>query len=259
VTTLAAFQDAFAGALLGDVPRDAAVARLAAQPGFAVYRNTVLKGGIDALQANFPSVARLVGGEWFRAAAAVFVRSELPAHPTLLDYGAGFPAFLRDFAPAAGLPYLADVARLDRMWNEAHVAADAKPLEPARLAALDPQRMARTRLRPHPATRWRWFKSVPAYTLWSRSRAGEGEVGEVEWQGEGALLTRPFGEVRHATLDRVGVTFLDACARGAGIEEAAVAALAAGAPADLSALVRRLLEAGAFAALESIDDPEGSR
>ena len=28
---------------------------------FAVYRNTVLKGCIDALQANYPTVGQLVG------------------------------------------------------------------------------------------------------------------------------------------------------------------------------------------------------
>jgi len=61
---LADYQDAFAQALLAE---DAAVAPqlayLVAQPGLADYRNTVLKGCIDAVQANFPTVARLVGDE----------------------------------------------------------------------------------------------------------------------------------------------------------------------------------------------------
>src|SRR5207244_4371101 len=49
--SLAAFQDAFADALLLD-PKDAdpLVARLASQPAFAVYRNTVVRGCIEALQ-----------------------------------------------------------------------------------------------------------------------------------------------------------------------------------------------------------------
>ena len=76
---LADYQDAFAQALLAEdraVPPQ--LAYLVAQPGFAVYRNTVLKGCIDALQANFPAVARLVGDDWFRAAASVHARSALP-------------------------------------------------------------------------------------------------------------------------------------------------------------------------------------
>jgi Putative DNA-binding domain len=57
---LADYQDAFAQALLAEDPGSASpeLARLVAQPGFAVYRNTVLKGCIDALHANFPAVAR---------------------------------------------------------------------------------------------------------------------------------------------------------------------------------------------------------
>ena len=58
---LCAFQDAFAEALLapsGAVANSPELTRLIAQPGFAVYRNTVMKGCIDALQANYPAVGR---------------------------------------------------------------------------------------------------------------------------------------------------------------------------------------------------------
>ena len=93
VTALGRFQDAFAQALLApDTVPAGEIATLTAQPAFAVYRNTVMKGCIDALQANYPAVTRLVGEEWFRAAAAVYVRESLPADATLLRYGANFAA-----------------------------------------------------------------------------------------------------------------------------------------------------------------------
>ena len=226
-TPLAEFQDGFARALLADTHAGAgpSIAALAAQPGFAVYRNTVAKGCIDALQANYPAVARLVGEQWFRAAAAVFARDALPRHPTLLDYGAGFAEFLESFAPAAKLPYLADVARLDRLWSEAHVAADAPLLDPAALAALAAPQMLQTRLLPHPAARWRWFPQAPIHSIWSRNRACNGEAADLAWHGEGALLTRPFGEVLHCPLDGAGAAFLDACAGGEPIHAAVIAAL----------------------------------
>jgi len=248
---LSAYQDAFARALLapGADRDDSPVAGLTAQPGFAVYRNTVLKCCIDALAANHPAVARLVGDEWFRAAAAVYARETLPSHPTLLDYGAGFAEFLETFPPAAELPYLADVARLDRLWSSAHVAADAAPLDPAALASLPPSRMGAVRLRPHPAARWRWFEA-PIYSIWSRSREGDGTIGELDWHGEGALLTRPFDDLRHLPLTRAGAAFLDACAGSESVEAAVLAALDVDAQADLAALIRQLLDAGALAALD---------
>jgi hypothetical protein len=70
--SLTQFQDQFAQALFS-AEAGPEIAPLACQPGFAVYRNTVMKGCIDALQANYPSVMRLVGEEWFRAAAALYV------------------------------------------------------------------------------------------------------------------------------------------------------------------------------------------
>jgi len=259
---LAAFQDAFARKLLASEPAaggETMIDGLVEQPGFAVYRNTVLTGCIDALQANYPAVARLVGEEWFRAAAAVFVRDALPANPTLLDYGAGFAEFLASFEPAAELPYLADVARLDRLWSEVHVAADAAVVDPAAVAALGPQQMAQARLRPHPAARWRWFGQVPAYSISSLNRAGAAEIGEVEWHGEGVLLTRPRGEVLHGPLDRAGIAFLDACMRGECIHDAVIGVLDADEHADLSALIRQLLQAGAFTGLEACDRKEPFR
>lgn len=69
-----------------------------------VYRNTVLKGMIDALLANFPTAERLVGSEWLSAAAREFALAHPPRVPSLLAYGAEFPAWLRGFAPARELP-----------------------------------------------------------------------------------------------------------------------------------------------------------
>ena len=66
---LSAFQDGFSAALLGHAEHAPWLSALESQPGFAVYRNTVLKGCIDALQASYPTVCQLVGEDWFRAAA----------------------------------------------------------------------------------------------------------------------------------------------------------------------------------------------
>lgn len=238
---LAAFQDAFARALL-----DPAAPAPAA---FDVYRNTVARGCIDALRANFPAVARLVGEEWFRAAAARYLREHPPRVPMLLEYGDRFPDFLAAFAPARELPYLAAVARLDRYWTEAHAARDEAALDAARLAGLAPERLAALRLRPHAAARWAWFE-LPAFTIWSRQRkesAGGDDASPQDWRAEGALLARPADAVRWVELGSGGCAFLDACAAGATLEDAALAARGAEPEVDLAALLARLLEAGAFA------------
>jgi hypothetical protein len=242
------FQDAFAQALFApEAVTDPAVRRLAAQPAFAVYRNTVMKGCIDALEANFPAVARLVGSEWFRAAAALHVAQSPPRDGRLLHYGDGFAGFLQHFEPAAELPYLPDVARLDALWREVHAAKDAPLLDPAWLARHAPEQLAALVLRPHPATRWAWFDEQPIYSIWARNRSdgGDGDE-ELAWRAEGALLTRPADAVTWRPIGQAGCAFLDVCAAGLPLGEAAEQALALDADCDLTALLETLLRAGAF-------------
>jgi hypothetical protein len=246
-SSLSRFQDGFAAALFAGQPEDEFEgAALMRQPGFAVYRNTVMKGCIDALQANYPSVTRLVGEEWFRAAAAIYVRAHLPQDARMLYYGAGFAEFLDGFEPAAELPYLADVARLDRLWTEAHVAPDQPSLEPAAIADLAPTELADVVLHPHPAACWAWFDNQPVFTIWRRNREALEDDSEIDWRGEGALLTRMQGAVAWVELDKAGCHFLDCCKAGRTLAEAAAAALAVRPDADLASLLSSVLAAGAF-------------
>ncbi len=244
---LGRFQDLFQQALLGADDETSEPLALTLQPAFAVYRNTVLKGCIDALQANYPAVARLVGTEWFRAAAAIHVRRSPPRGVSLLEYGVDFVSFLAGFEPAAPMPWLSAVAQLDRCWTESHVAADATPLDAESLTSIAPDTLAASRLVPHPACRWHWCADAPAFTLWSMQRDDDGSTGaDIDWCAEGTLLTRPVDAVLSTRIDLAGCRFLDACARGATIARAAQAALDAQVEPDLTALLATLLHAGAF-------------
>ena len=205
---LARFQDRFVRTLLAP--------ELPAPPAFAVYRNTVMKGCIDALQANYPSVARLVGEEWFRAAAAVYARANPPRVPMLTEYGAGFAGFLESCPPAAEQPYQPAVARHDRVRSQAPRA-----------------RLNGRRLQLHAAARWGWF-ALPAYTIWSANREERGDGGEITWRAQGALITRPRDAVQWIELSADECRFLAACARGEELSDAVP-------------FLARLLQAGAFA------------
>lgn len=246
-SALERFQDGFARALLGPAPNDPDLAALADQPGFAVYRNTVRKGCIDALQGNYPAVARLVGEEWFRAAAAIYTCANLPTDPTLLRYGEGFAPFLASFEPAAELPYLEGVARMDRFWTEAHAAPDEPVLDAASLGRYVAQQLPYLVLRPHASARWAWFDGQPIFTIWDRNRkAGPIDATDIEWRDEGALVWRPADSVRWMPVGQGGCAFLDACAEDATLADAAAAAQAADPGVDIEGMLAQLLAAGAF-------------
>ncbi|MCP2936872.1 DNA-binding domain-containing protein, partial [Salmonella enterica subsp. enterica serovar Typhimurium] len=84
---------------------------------------------------------RIVGAEFFRAMARVYVRVQPPRSPIMLDYGAGLPDFIRSFEPAAVLPYLEDVARIERAWTEAYHAPEASPIDPSVFNAVAPDQL----------------------------------------------------------------------------------------------------------------------
>jgi hypothetical protein len=237
------FQDAFVAALAGSPSALSPwLAPGEGQAGLAVYRNTIAKGCVDALAANFPTVLSMVGEDWFRAAAALFAREVPPASAALLDYGETFPAWLQRFPPADDTPYLAGVAHLDRLWTEALFAADAPVRTAEALAAED---LATARLALHPSVRFASFE-VGLPSLWSAARAGREDL-ELSDQAEALLLVRDNGAVMHRVIGVAETAFLRACRDGLTSAEAAERALKADPSADLAPLFAALIADGVFA------------
>ncbi|MFJ7885637.1 putative DNA-binding domain-containing protein [Pseudomonas sp. NPDC096917] len=244
--SLEGFQDAFVDALYGGESAD--IQSLTRQPGFAVYRNTVLKGATDALVANFPTLERLVGTEWLRSAAAIHARLLPPSDARLLHYGADFPDFLDGFEHAQDMPYLGDVARLDLLWTQVHCAVEEPEIELSLLARLCATELASLRLIPRASACWIWLPNCPAYTLWHLSREQLPLPDDLDWQGEGALLTRQNGRVCWQAASAADCAFLDACAAQLPLDQAIDKAVAIEPTLNLEHSLIRLVRAGAFTA-----------
>jgi hypothetical protein len=97
-----------------------------------LHRHHVTRSIAAALAATFATVATLVGQEFFSLLARNFMAGTALEDPVLCRYGEHFPQFIATKQDMHGLPYLADVARLDWALNVAFNA----PLEP-RLSAAD--------------------------------------------------------------------------------------------------------------------------
>ena len=176
-------QRQFAAALF-EVQAQGPQSDLAAELGvdpllLAIHRNTASATLTAALALNFPAVRAIVGADFFEAAAGEFLRTRAPASACLNDYGDEFPRFLAQFAPAASLSYLADVARLEWAVSRALHAADAPALELGSLAALAPERMPFVSFAVHPAMSVLHLES-PADAIWravlSAGRCGHGRA-----------------------------------------------------------------------------------
>ena len=215
---------------------------------FSVHRNNVVGSLVDALADTFPVVHALVGTEFFRAMAAVFVRAQPPRSPLMHRYGGELPAFIDGFAPARPLPYLADVARLEFARVQACHAADAPPLSAQGAGAVLHSGVDLAALRPvlHPALRW--LRSAhPAVSLWA-AHQGEGALEDIDLaQPECALVVRPALDVGVLRCDAGTLAFVERAHAGGDLADCTAAGTQPG--FFLSATLALLLAHGALAAL----------
>ncbi|WP_027998724.1 HvfC/BufC N-terminal domain-containing protein [Sinorhizobium arboris] len=220
----------------------------AADRRFNVYRNNVTVSLMEALAATFPATRRITGEAFFRAMARFHIRETPPKSPLLFEYGQDFPDFIERYEYAKPMPWLADIARIERAWLDAYHAPDAAVLLPQALAAAEPAELADLVFEPHPATGL-VRSSYPAVTVFSANR-GDGPVGRIEATApETALITRPALEVEVRALPpEVGI-FVVSLLEGEPLGRAAVAAQARHPGFDLAPVIRMMLEAGAFAAI----------
>ena len=244
-----AFHAAFGRALAGADNALAPWLEPADAARLAVYRNTVAKGCAEAIRAQFPTVETVVGEAWLRDAAGRFARDHPPEVPDLSAYGAAFPDWLGAFPPAADMPWLADLARIDRARTEALFAADAAPLDPQALAALGADDYARQALLLHPAARVLWFEAgVP--DLWLALQDGPAEAALAP-EPQGLLIVRPRLAIEALGLTAGPYALLAATGRGESLAEAGAAALSAEPGLDLAAAFAHLIGVGAFAGLRN--------
>jgi hypothetical protein len=217
----------------------------AAMKRYNVYRNNVTVGLISALAAAYPATMRITGEDFFRAMARFHVRETPPTSPLLFEYGRDFPDFIKRYEYAQPMPWLPDVARLERAWLDAYHAADAPVLAPGALGAIGAERLAETVFEPHPATGI-VRSQFPAVTIFSMNR-GNAPVTRIETaEAEDALITRPSLDVVVRHLPRGGAAFLAALIAGEPLGAAAEAALADRSDFDLPANLTGMLEAGVF-------------
>lgn len=223
---------------------------------FAVYRNNVAVGLIEALRSAFPVTDQLVGSEFFTVMAHAHALESPPASPVLLHYGGDFPAFVARFEPAAALPYLSELAALEWLWLESYHEADEAALAIEALGAVAPSRLPGLRLGLHPAVRFAAFDH-PALSIWQfhQNGGGEGEL-TVDAGPEWVLIARPEAAVSVSSLSRGGFALVAALAAGETIAEAADAGASIDPNLDFGDLLPRLFAAGAIA---SFHDDETSR
>lgn len=189
---------------------------------YAVYRNNVSVSLVDALADSFAVTQELVGETFFRAMSLQYVRAQPPRSAVLALYGESFPEFIAQFPPAASVPYLGAVARLEWLRQRAFHAADPEAGAAGALRAQldDLNALPRRRARLHPA-----LGLLPSryavVSLWA-AHQGITEISTVDPSvPENALIIRPAFEVEVIPVSAAIATFIAQLLQGATLGTAA--------------------------------------
>jgi hypothetical protein len=184
--------------------------------------------------------------------ARFHIRETPPTSPLLFEYGRDFPSFVEQYKYAQAMPWLPDIARLERAWLDAYHAADADTLTPEVLAAVPSEWLADTIFVAHPSTRIVRSRFA-AVAIFVANRA-EGPVGPIDVsEPEDAVITRPDLDVVVRRLPDGGAVFLTHLASGKMLGEAATAAFETTPLFDLSANIAGVIQAGAFTTIRRGD------
>lgn len=117
---------------------------------------------IEALQANYPVLAKLLGPADFSALGTAYVRAHDSHFRSVRYYGAELAHFLGAQPEYARAPVLAELASWEWAMTEAFDAADSASIDANALARLAPERWAELRFEFHPSLhRLGLFWNVP--------------------------------------------------------------------------------------------------
>ncbi len=206
---------------------------------FDVYRNNVAVSLSDALETAFPVVRKLVGEDFFRAMAGVYLRTHPPKTPLMMFYGEAMPQFLGRFGPTKKFAYLPDVAKVELALRHAYHAADATPVDPQALGTIAPDALMEVKLGLAPAVQT-ITSDYPIHAIYRANT--QGDAPKPVMQAESVLVTRHGFDPQIHLINAAGAACIETLRKGRSLGHA----LASGDDTlDLGAVLGLLLAQGA--------------
>ena len=227
-------------------------ARVPVATRLAIYGDAYRSRLAEALQNNFPALARLLGETDFQRLAGEYVRTHESPFFSIRYYGDSLTQFLATHEEYVAAPVLSELARWEWAMTTTFDAPDAGPISHDTLARVPPQQWARLR--------FEWHPSVQRLTLaWNVPQLWQALTGETErppaelaaapmhwllWRRELTTCFRSLPQTEAAVLDaaRSGWPFGELCellCDEVGVDEA---------PAASASLLRGWVDSGLIVA-----------
>jgi hypothetical protein len=144
---------------------------------FAIYQHGIITRFQKVLKKIYSVCHALVGDDFFSGTTYAFIQQTPSRSPDINTYGQPFANFISQFAPAACLPYLADVARLEWASHHSFTAADDNPYDWQTINQEQPLTFLLTASSTLLATPY------PIHRIW--------EVNQTDYQGDQTITIEP--------------------------------------------------------------------
>jgi hypothetical protein len=216
--------------------------RMTAAERVEIYANGYFYRILEVLKEDYPATLAVAGADNFHNLATGYLIDYPPSKPSIYYAGKNFADYLIAHPLSERIPYLADLARLERTTLESFHAADAETLDADAMGAIEPDQWPTLMMQAHPAMRlvesgWRVDRIARAIedgAGWSQP--AREDVTIIVWRRNARVSYRAADTAEREALRLAsqdgGATFAAIC------EAIAAATIDVG---DVAALINRLL------------------
>jgi hypothetical protein len=221
---------------------------LSARDRLRIYANAYFYRLLDIFKEDFSCTYTVLGDVNFHNLITGYLIEYPPSEPSVLYAGRHLPHYLETIcgparAAVAHVPFLADLARLERACIEVFHGADAEALEQKSLRGLTPESWPMLRIWLHPAAQifdieWRidaLMTAIKQGQQWEPPERSSATL--LVWREQWRVYYRALGPGERAALETAagGADFASICASLASELESAIGVT------DLAAIINRML------------------
>lgn len=196
---------------------------LGAAARLGIYRNAIAATRLRVLSESFPAVRALVGAAFFEQLAHRYAARHPSRSGDLCEYGGQFAEFIERSPEAMEpVPYLADVAQLECLRQQAALAADARVTPEQRRLRVVSNNQRGLQAAFHPSVR-AIHSAFPLFTIHRWCDTPTAPAPRLDDGPECGLIWRADGEVVQSAIHPASYAFAQALLEGGTVEDASAA------------------------------------
>jgi len=217
--------------------------KISAFGSMEIYRESAIGNLHSVLQLTYPVIEKLVGEDFFEFTCRNFISNYWPETGNMDEYGREFPEFIKNFGPAKELIYLSDTAKLEWLFQETSLSADAPTLEQEAIASVPPEKYYNLYLHIHPSVNF-MTSDFPVNKIWEMNQENSDDIGEInldESETAYLMLCRPFLKTNIIEITEAEMKFLTNLINGESLFQAYESATEINEQFDLSHILQKHL------------------